>query len=36
MAMRVPLRWIAILRDQVNLSLAATSGIHRATDALKC
>ncbi len=35
MAMRVPLRWIAILRDQVNLSLAATSGIHRATDAIK-
>lgn len=35
MAMRVPLRWIAILRDQVGLSLAATSGIHRATDALK-
>jgi len=35
MAMRVPLRWIAILRDQVGLSLAATSGIHRATDAIK-
>jgi len=35
MAMRVPLRWIAILRDQVTLSLAATSGIHRATDAIK-
>jgi len=35
MAMRLPLRWIAILRDQVGLSLAATSGIHRATDALK-
>jgi len=35
MAMRVPLRWIAILRDQVRLSLAATSGIHRATDAIK-
>ena len=35
MAMRVPLRWIAILRDQVALSLAATSGIHRATDAIK-
>ncbi|MFO1497395.1 MAG: dihydroorotate dehydrogenase-like protein, partial [Verrucomicrobiota bacterium] len=36
MAMRLPLRWIAILRDRVGLSLAATSGIHRATDALKC
>jgi dihydroorotate dehydrogenase (fumarate) len=35
MAMRIPLRWIAILRDQVGLSLAATSGIHRATDAIK-
>ncbi|TAL01105.1 MAG: dihydroorotate dehydrogenase-like protein [Verrucomicrobia bacterium] len=35
MAMRLPLRWMAILRDQVGLSLAATSGIHRATDALK-
>ncbi len=35
MAMRVPLRWIAILRDQVGLSLAATGGIHRATDAIK-
>jgi dihydroorotate dehydrogenase (fumarate) len=35
MAMRVPLRWIAILRDQVKVSLAATSGIHRATDAIK-
>jgi dihydroorotate dehydrogenase (fumarate) len=35
MAMRLPLRWVAILRDQVGLSLAATSGIHRATDAIK-
>lgn len=35
MAMRLPLRWIAILRGQVGLSLAATSGIHRATDAIK-
>jgi dihydroorotate dehydrogenase (fumarate) len=35
MAMRLPLRWIAILRDRVRASLAATSGIHRATDALK-
>lgn len=35
MAMRLPLRWIAILYGRVGLSLAATSGIHRATDALK-
>ena len=35
MAMRVPLRWVAILYDRVRASLAATSGIHRASDALK-
>ena len=35
MAMRVPLRWIAILHGRLRASLAATSGIHRATDALK-
>ncbi len=35
MAMRLPLRWTAILRDQLSLSLAASSGIHRASDALK-
>ncbi|HTJ00150.1 MAG TPA: dihydroorotate dehydrogenase-like protein [Dongiaceae bacterium] len=35
MAMRVPLRWIALLSGRLNLSLAATSGVHRATDALK-
>jgi len=35
MAMRLPLRWIAILRDELGLSLAATSGIHRASDAIK-
>jgi dihydroorotate dehydrogenase (fumarate) len=35
MAMRVPLRWIAILYDRIRANLAATSGIHRATDALK-
>ena len=35
MAMRLPLRWIAILRDRIRGSLAATSGIHRGTDALK-
>jgi dihydroorotate dehydrogenase (fumarate) len=36
MALRLPLRWIAILYERVGLSLAATSGIHRGTDALKC
>ena len=35
MAMRVPLRWIAILYGRLNASMAATSGIHRATDVLK-
>jgi dihydroorotate dehydrogenase (fumarate) len=35
MAMRLPLRWIAILHGRVQTSLAATSGIHRASDALK-
>jgi dihydroorotate dehydrogenase (fumarate) len=35
MAMRLPLRWVAILYDKLSCSLAATSGIHRGTDALK-
>ena len=35
MAMRLPLRWIALLHGRLNASLAATSGIHRAADALK-
>jgi dihydroorotate dehydrogenase (fumarate) len=35
MAMRVPLRWIAILSGHIRANLAATSGIHRATDVLK-
>lgn len=35
MAMRLPLRWIAILHGRLNASLAATSGIHRANEALK-
>jgi dihydroorotate dehydrogenase (fumarate) len=35
MAMRLPLRWIAILHGRIKASLAATSGIHRATDAVK-
>ena len=29
---RLPLRWIAILRDQIQCSLAATSGIHHGAD----
>ncbi|MCJ7709575.1 MAG: dihydroorotate dehydrogenase-like protein, partial [Chloroflexi bacterium] len=34
---RLPLRWIAILRPQLGtgVGLAATSGIHSATDAIK-
>jgi dihydroorotate dehydrogenase (fumarate) len=32
MAMRVPLRWIAILYGRLRSNLAATSGIHRSTD----
>lgn len=35
MAMRVPLRWIAMLYGRLKANLAATSGIHRATDVLK-
>ena len=35
MAMRLPLRWVAILHRRIKASLAATSGIHRATDVLK-
>ena len=35
MAMRLPLRWIAILHGRLHANLAATSGIHRAADALK-
>ncbi len=35
MAMRLPLRWIAILHERIGGSLAATSGVHRGTDALK-
>lgn len=33
--MRLPLRWIAMLHGRIRASLAATSGIHRGTDALK-
>ena len=35
MAMRLPLRWVALLHGKLNASLAATSGIHRASDVLK-
>jgi dihydroorotate dehydrogenase (fumarate) len=35
MAMRVPLRWIALLHGRLRANLAATSGIHRASDVLK-
>jgi len=35
MAARLPLRWIALLHGRLQASLAATSGIHRASDALK-
>lgn len=33
--LRAPLRWIAILRDQTTMSLAATSGAHFADDVIK-
>ncbi len=32
---RVPIRWIAILRDQMRASLAATSGVHRMEGIIK-
>jgi dihydroorotate dehydrogenase (fumarate) len=35
MAMRLPLRWIAILHGRLAASLAATGGVHRSSDALK-
>ncbi len=34
-AMRLPLRWIAILYGRISADLAATSGIHKAPDVLK-
>jgi dihydroorotate dehydrogenase (fumarate) len=34
-ALRLPLRWVAILHGRVRASLAATSGIHTSADALK-
>jgi dihydroorotate dehydrogenase (fumarate) len=33
--MRLPLRWIAILYGRIKADLAATTGIHTATDAIK-
>ncbi len=33
--LRLPLRWIATLRDQLDVSLAATSGIHFSDDVIK-
>jgi dihydroorotate dehydrogenase (fumarate) len=35
MSMRLPLRWIALLKGRIRAGLAATGGVHRATDALK-
>jgi dihydroorotate dehydrogenase (fumarate) len=35
MAMRLPLRWVALLYDRVHADLAATSGIHSARDVVK-
>ncbi|HLA42920.1 MAG TPA: dihydroorotate dehydrogenase-like protein [Aggregatilineales bacterium] len=34
-ALRLPLRWIAILHNRIGADLAATSGIHQAEDVLK-
>lgn len=34
-AMRLPLRWIAILRQHIQVSLAATSGVHSGEDVIK-
>ncbi len=33
--LRLPLRWIAILRGQLHISLAATTGVHSPQDVLK-
>lgn len=33
--LRLPLRWIAILRGQLKISLAATSGVHTPHDVIK-
>jgi dihydroorotate dehydrogenase (fumarate) len=34
-ALRLPMRWVAILFGRINADLAATSGIHQAPDVLK-
>ncbi len=34
-ALRLPLRWIAILHEMVPIDIAATGGVHTAQDALK-
>jgi dihydroorotate dehydrogenase (fumarate) len=34
-AMRLPLRWIAILHGRLEVSIAATSGIHNSEDVIK-
>jgi dihydroorotate dehydrogenase (fumarate) len=34
-ALRLPMRWIAILHRQIKANLAASSGIHKADDVLK-
>lgn len=34
-AMRLPMRWIAILKDNIKADLAASSGIHTGTDVIK-
>ena len=34
-AMRLPMRWIAILKDKIAADLAATSGIHTGIDVVK-
>jgi dihydroorotate dehydrogenase (fumarate) len=31
----LPLRWVAILRDRVDASLASTTGVHTSEDAIK-
>ena len=33
--MRLPMRWIAILKDNIKADFAATSGIHTGTDVVK-
>jgi dihydroorotate dehydrogenase (fumarate) len=34
-ALRLPLRWVAILHERIKADLAATSGIHSSMDAMK-